>query len=263
MPNFTTTGTPSPALGNGCRVMNRPDWRLLAAWLALAGAGLGPDPALASGGSVVRLPERSAITAFLAQPAPGFRFASWDGGCSTTIGPLCTVAAPAGQDVAARFEPAPVGLEPSAAILLLHGAGQDRRIWDSTVNREFAGECPAIYGGVVLGREAVQRQTALRCYRIEFGYYEAFSGGRKEFGDRSSAGQLNAEVRAAVVGIRQEHPGLRLVLAGCGRGYEVARRFLLHGGPQRQAVAGTLEMGMEPARPCRSEEIVQRAKELL
>jgi hypothetical protein len=238
-------------------------WGWLLLCVLVPAAGTAHD----AGGEVIRLPGDPAVSGFLAQPAAGFRFAGWQGDCETTIGPLCTLTGAPSRNLAARFEPAWGEPAPARAVLLLHGAGQDRRVWDETVNRQFAGHCPAIYGGVILGRDGEMQPGQLRCYRIEFGYYEALADGTFASGDRSGTDQLGAELRAAVVGLQQRHPQLELVLAGQGRGTAVARWLLRKGGRQRKPVAGLVEVRTQGGRTetgaVETADLERKAKDLL
>lgn len=242
--NSTTIGNRPPAGRSRMGRSAGKDRRGVPLWLSMAFLSLMPGiaPAADAGGSVARLPGDATAITYLAQPDVGYRFAGWQGDCEATIGPLCTLGRAPVRPITAHFQPNRIEAVAAGAVLLLHGTGQDRRVWDEVVNRQFGGHCPTVYGGVILSQATQPEAGPLRCYRIEFGYYEAVDDGHTASGDQSTTEQLTAELRAAVVGLQQRHPQLKLVLAGSGRGHQLARRFLQKGGRQRQAVAGIVEV---------------------
>lgn len=176
----------------------------------------------------------------LAEPRPGYRFAGWQGACETTLGPLCTVAVIADTTVGAHFEPYADPTGAAYGVLLLPGEAETPSVWNKVVDRQFQGHCPVIYGGVILGKLGERQAPELQCYRIRFGYYGALRPGYPISGDGSSVRQLASEIRAAVAGLMDRRPGLRLVLAGKGRPLAAALEFAQTPSPQRLALSGVL-----------------------
>lgn len=176
-----------------------------------------------------------ALASLLAEPDPGFRFAGWLGACEDTLGPLCTLPIVGDASVGVRFAPEAEPMPDRQAVLLLHDEGGTPALWTRVVDRQFEGRCPVVYGGVALSRMAEAPPDALHCYRLRFGYYAALGGA-----EPASLAELQWEIRAAVAGIKDAHPRLRLVLVGKGRAVAAARGFLDAPGPERDAVVGLL-----------------------
>jgi hypothetical protein len=184
------------------------------------------------------------LAGLLAEPQRGYRFAGWQGDCETTLGPLCTLPLSGDANVVARFVPETEPDAPLRAVLLLHGDGENSAIWNKVADRQFGGSCAVVYGGVPLTRAPAASAEALHCYRVRFGYYAALDGAQSN----ASLPQLQSELRAAVAGLLDAQPNLKLVLAGKGRALSAARRFLKSKVPERQAVAGLLAVN-PPAEP--------------
>lgn len=210
----------------------------------------------AAGGRVDGLPDGGAcateclaavpgpvLASLLAEPDAGFRFAGWQGACEDTLGPLCTLPITTDASVGARFAPEAEPAPDRQAVLLLHDEGDTPALWTRVVDRQFEGRCPVVYGGVALGRMAEAPPDALHCYRLRFGYYAALGGA-----EPASLAELQWEIRAAVAGIKDAHPRLRLVLVGKGRAAAAAQGFLDTPGPERDAVVGLLAVA-SPATP--------------
>ncbi|MGZ8245304.1 hypothetical protein [Methylomagnum sp.] len=214
----------------------------------VAGAVGGRIDGLPDGGSCgadcVAAVRRPALVGLLAEPDPGFRFAGWQGACEATLGPLCTLPVSADASVGVRFiretEPDPA----LDGVLLLHDDGETPALWNRVVDRQFDGRCPVVYGGVPLGRAPDLPPDSLHCYRVRFGYYAALRGAdsESESGQPASLPQWQSEIRAAVAGIMDARPRLRLVLVGKGRAVAAAQRFLEAPTPERAVVGGVLSV---------------------
>jgi hypothetical protein len=195
---------------------------------------------------------RSSLISLLAQPDPGFRFDAWQGDCDATLGPLCTLAEPAQASVSVRFVPEDETRVPVESVLLLHGPEQDASVWNAVVRRQFAGDCPVIYGGALLTREREFNRAGLRCFRIRFGYYDALKP-LAAFGGTPAGGFPEIwELRAAVAGLMDRYPVLRLVLAGQPRALDIARRFAETPSRERHVVAGIFPVDGEPLKSAAS-----------
>lgn len=179
------------------------------------------------------------LASLLAEPDAGFRFAGWQGACEDTLGPLCTLPITTDAGVGARFAPEAEPVPDRQAVLLLHDEGDTPALWTRVVDRQFEGRCPVVYGGVALGRVADLPPEALYCYRLRLGYYAAL-GMSSDSGGAFGLPEWQSELRAAVAGIKDVHPRLRLVLVGKGRAVAAAQGFLDTPSPERDAVVGLL-----------------------
>lgn len=207
-----------------------------------------PDGGSCSGACLAAVNGPS-LAGLLAEPQPGYRFAGWQGDCENTLGPLCTLPLSGDANVVARFVPEAEPEAPAQAVLLLHGDGENPAAWNKVADRQFGGSCTVVYGGVPLARAPAAPAEGLRCYRVRFGYYAALNG----TGASASLPELQSELRAAVAGLLDANPNLKLVLAGKGRAVPAARRFLKSKVPERQAVTGLLTVNgaLEPDAPAR------------
>lgn len=261
---------PKPDFSHRKRLLREPEmfFRNLAfwggmAWTSLAGAAL-PQLAVqvegAGGGQVDGLPDGSrcraacvavapepVLVSLLAEPEPGYRFAGWEGACETTLGPLCTLPLNTDAGVGVRFARETTPESPEEAVLLLHDAGELPAVWNKAVDRQFGGLCPVVYGGVPLTRAPQLPANSLHCYRLRFGYYAAL--GPTADSTEEFLAQWAAEIRAAVAGLMDAHPRLRLVLVGKGYGWAAARTFQATPTPERASVAGWLAVDAAAPRP--------------
>lgn len=201
-----------------------------------------PDGSQCAAACVAVAPEPSLVS-LLAEPESGFRFANWQGACETTLGPLCTLPLSTDASVGVRFVPETEPEPAQEAVLLLHDAGEMPAVWNRAVDRQFNGRCPMIYGGVLLGGSAQIAPEAPQCYRLRFGYYAALDPAANP--DQSVA-LWAVEIRAAVAGLMDAHPRLRLVLVGKGEGLTAAQDFLAAPSPEQASVAGLLAIGPPP-----------------
>lgn len=138
--------------------------------------------------------------------------------------------------------------------LLLHDMKSKPSVWDTFCDQYFPGPKIDIYGGV-------QKQTGkplangdgVRCYRVDFGFYDATKGrpgigvtavGDKQ-GDFCGFDVLGDEIAAAVRLILRKNPDSQIVLIGHGRGGLAARAFLQRAAYQDLTgnIAGLLTIG--------------------
>lgn len=184
----------------------------------------------------------------------GYRFAGWDGGCESHLGPLCTLILKENIKVGARFVKTGSTSAPSQAILLLHDINEHQTVWNDYINQKFNSHCPVIYGGVLLGKDSIDPYAKTHCYRISFGYYKLLQHEMAAKGiltDRSPRDDrenqlpskyLGNEIRAAILGILNRQPKLLLTLVSHGKATLAAQSFLLSGNEEKNAVSSLLAL---------------------
>jgi hypothetical protein len=193
------------------------------------------------------------LTSLFAIPDKGYRLQAWLGDCAATQGPLCTLKATDNHHIGVRFIKSAASAKPAKALLLLHGENERHTVWNEFAKQRFNNLCPIIYGGVVLGDDSSDPDNHVYCYRIAFGYYDLLDTAPSQPDGpatlaaakpdkRVAYTRLGHEVRAAVLGITDRHPNVRLALVGQAQGILAAEAFLQTGSEQRKHVIGLLAL---------------------
>ncbi len=178
----------------------------------------------------------------------GYRFAGWDGACNTSFGLLCTIKLNEDSKVSAKFVKTDTLSPPTQALLLLHDINEKNTVWNEFVKQRFDNHCPVIYGGVLLDKDTFDAHSNSACYRIKFGYYGllheslAIQADSNKAKPRFSRKHLSYEIRAAVLGLLNQHPNLNLTLVSHGHAASAARSFLHSLSDERKNIAGLLAL---------------------
>ncbi len=200
----------------------------------------------------IQSPAKHAMS-FFAVPDKGYRFASWEGDCADTIGPLCTLNTEGGKRVIARFVKHENLPAPRHVLLLLHDYTEKQSVWNKYIGQHFNDRCPTIYGGVLLEKDSPELTSKLACYRIAFGYYNLFDTFARNDTDLSDLNNLRKkrqhlhqqranEIRAAILGILNRHPGSAFVLVGHGDAALATQAFLQKKTESRNNVFGLINL---------------------
>ncbi|KJV06990.1 hypothetical protein [Methylocucumis oryzae] len=168
----------------------------------------------------------SGLVSLFATPEPGYQFHAWGGACANTLGPLCTLAADQNLSVSVSFKPNNATENEIKALLLVPEPGVQATVWNEFVSEYFANQCPTIYGGVLLENDAMNPVNQVYCYRLTLGYYSLFAPDLTEPVELTQLTQINAEIRAALLGIMNKHPNLSVTIVAQGLSGLAAQKLL-------------------------------------
>ena len=191
------------------------------------------------------------IISLLALADDGYRFAGWEGGCNSSLGPLCTLKLNGNEKVSAKFVKSEHIPPPVQALLLLHDIDEKHTVWNEFVKQRFNNRCPVVYGGVVLDKDSFDISNHTACYRIAFGYYGLIRDSleNKDAVDTNRAYyskvHLGFEIRAAVLGLLNRHPNLNVTLIGNGYAAIPALSYLQTTTEERKNINGLLSLSSE------------------
>lgn len=168
-------------------------------------------------------------------------------GAAPTVQPLVLTVEKAGAIIAQVSLPLSIGQD---IVLLLHGMNSNTQTWDAFVTSDFNESAQDIVdGAIVEGPAPARNASGVRCYRLQFGTYDAVSSrqgvegvtaantpGYSSYptrcGDFETFAQLGQEVDNGIAALLTEYPNARIALVGHSRGGLSARAFFeLSGSP--------------------------------